>query len=182
MGIGDENNIRSTAHWILRRANHEHAHPSPDDVGPRRLALTSFGACLLVVPSYFESIAAVGTLALVPWLLAPWIPDALQSLGSSPMTSLVGLVTVCAVVGAPRFVGLALLAHVTANVPTLTRIFLFGYGVFAIEWLLSYARWGVPFGLLGDSQLGLIGIAQLAVVGGVPLISAWLAGDPGCAR
>jgi hypothetical protein len=36
--------------------------------------------------------------------------------------------------------------------------------------------WGVPWGLLGISQRGALGVAQLAVLGGVPLISALLIG------
>jgi apolipoprotein N-acyltransferase len=90
-------------------------------------------------------------------------------LDSGAASSYAGLFVVCAVVGPPEFVGLALLAQITANASTRTRVVVLAGGVFAIE------RWFfVPWGLLGYSQLELLGVAQLAAVGGVPLISAGL--------
>ncbi len=46
--------------------------------------------------------------------------------------------------------------------------------VFAGETAIGRVWWGVPAGLLGVSQRGAIGVAQLAAVAGVPLISALL--------
>ena len=164
-----------------------------------RLALMALSALLLTTSIQREPLAAVGTVALVPWLLAlarariadvvasgallgfayglllaTWIPSALQGLGSSAVSSYLGLFAVCAVVGPPEFVGLALLVRITARSSTGTRVLVLAAAVFAIEKVLSRATWSVPWALLGYSQVGVIGVAQLAVVGGVPLISALL--------
>src|SRR5258705_316566 len=94
-----------------------------------------------------EPFAVVGAVALVPWwvaltrarlgeaaalgallgigygvLLAPWIPSALQTLESGAASSYAGLFAVCTVVGPPEFVGLALLARLTAKASTPTRV------------------------------------------------------------
>ena len=102
-------------------------------------------------------------------LLAPWVPDALQTLGSEKVSSYAGLLALSLVVCAPECVGLALLARITAGASARVRVLVLAAAVFAIEqWLF------LPWGLFGYSQLGLPGVAQLAVVGGVPLISALL--------
>lgn len=62
-----------------------------------------------------------------------------------------------------------------------------------VELWIGQSRWGLPILLLGHSQLSVPGVAQLAVFGGVPLISGllmalnhslalWAASKPGAAR
>jgi apolipoprotein N-acyltransferase len=55
------------------------------------------------------------------------------------------------------------------------RIAVTGVGLFATEWIHSSWSAGLPWALLGYSQLTALGVAQLAVVGGVPLLSGLLA-------
>lgn len=61
-----------------------------------------------------------------------------------------------------------------------TGAFVAGMAFFALDWGVSTWRWGVPWALLGHSQVDALGVAQLAVVGGVPLVSGLLAAI-GCA-
>ena len=166
-----------------------------------RAALTALSALLLAWSLRLETAPLVSIVALVPWLLAlrgagwgaalasgaflgtacgvlvaSWIPDALQSLGSTPAISWVGLVAVCAFVGPPVFVALGAAARASAGRRTPTRVAALAATVFAAEWGLQSAWWGVPWGLLGYGQRGALGVAQLAAVAGVPAISALLVG------
>jgi apolipoprotein N-acyltransferase len=159
----------------------------------KRVALTALSAASLAFAMRCE-IAILGVVALVPWLLAlararlgeavalgawlgllyggllaSWVPNALQTLGSPAWNSYAGFLSACAVAGPPEFVGLAVVARLTASLPAGARALALAIGVLAIErWLF------VPWGLLGYSQIGSLGVAQLAAVGGVPLISALL--------
>ena len=137
--------------------------------------------------------------ALVPWLLAArghdllraalsaamlgllfglavssWIPEALDVRGARHIPASFGwLVT-------SLWAGALPLAMLGTSVQLLDR---FGARVqipacaalaFALDALRSQLSAGVPWALLGHSQASLPGVAQLAAVGGVPLLSALL--------
>ena len=116
--------------------------------------------------------ALVGTLYGV--LAAPWIPEALRSLGSSGLAPWLGLVATAAWAKLPLFAGAGWVAqrlrHQPAGVQVTALALVFGLG----ESVVSGSRLGIPWALVGHSQLAVTGVAQLAAVGGVPLLSAWL--------
>lgn len=158
-------------------------------------------AALLALAAPPASVAALGTVALVPWLWAVvrsgvlhavlaslaagtlfglltawWIPAALENLGSHPAQAwLAWLLVAIWGKGVPFvLVGWAVWAARRAR-PWL-RIAVVSGAFLAVDALLSTWRWGLPWSLLGHSQLGALGVAQLAAAGGVPLVSALLAG------
>src|SRR5258706_13745445 len=163
----------------------------------RRILAALGSAALLATALRCEVLAAVGAFALVPWLAAlrragiasalasaallgggagalaaPWLPDALAALGASRAASRAGALAAYALIAVPELAALALLARATERAATPARALTLGAAVFAIERARSLAAAGVPFGLLGHSQIGLPGVAQLALAGGVPLVSA----------
>jgi apolipoprotein N-acyltransferase len=118
--------------------------------------------------------ALVGT--LYGCLVAPWIPEALRSLGSSHSTALLGLVVTAAWAKVPLFGAIALAAHSLRSRSGSLQIAGLALAVGVCEWGIGFWHLGVPWALLGHSQVEMSGVAQLALVGGVPLLSAWLAG------
>jgi apolipoprotein N-acyltransferase len=56
------------------------------------------------------------------------------------------------------------------------RVAVAGLAFFGVDGLHSTWHAGVPWALLGHSQAGALGVAQLAAVGGLPLLSGFLAG------
>jgi len=120
--------------------------------------------------------AALGAFAGVLYgiAIALWIPDALTELGSSRFASWAGLLVIALWAGPPVLAALGFASRVTARWSPRTRTVALAAVVFGAEWLIEHAWWGVPWCLLGISQRGALGVAQLAVVGGVPLVSALL--------
>ena len=108
-------------------------------------------------------------------LVGAWIPEALVNLGSSRLEAgLALIVSSLWVKGLPfTLVGVAFfgLRRQAAWIQVASA----AAGVFAIESVHSVWRWGVPWALLGHSQSSISGVAQLALLGGVPLVSALLA-------
>jgi apolipoprotein N-acyltransferase len=119
--------------------------------------------------------ALLGTLSGL--LVGQWIPPALVAMGSSRAGAhLLALVTALLVSGVPWGVVGFSWAWVLPRVQsTAIRVVLAATLVFVVESARSECSWGVPWALLGHSQWKLAGATQLAVVGGVPLISALLA-------
>ena len=165
----------------------------------KRIGIALLSAPLLAAAQSPVALAPVALIALVPWLwatrragggealalgalvgtlygclVAPWIPEALRSLGSSDSTALLGLVATAAWAKLPLFAGIGWIAQRlrdrSPGVQIAAVALAFGLG----EWAIGVWRLGVPWALVGHSQLATPGVAQLAVVGGVPLLSAWL--------
>jgi apolipoprotein N-acyltransferase len=67
------------------------------------------------------------------------------------------------------------LVHAARHQGGSVRIAVAAVAFFAVDWIHSTWSAGVPWALLGHSQAGALGVAQLAAVGGVPLISGFLA-------
>jgi apolipoprotein N-acyltransferase len=122
--------------------------------------------------------ALVGSLAVgvaCAWASAPWGPEALRSLGAGPLTSIGGfLVGTLWVKGIP-FAAVAALVYLTRHRSRALRITATSVSFFAVDGLHSTGSAGLPWALLGHSQAGALGVAQLAAVGGVPLLSGGLA-------
>ena len=116
--------------------------------------------------------ALVGT--LYGCLVAPWIPEALRALGSSGEAALLGLVATAAWAKAPLFAGVGWIAQRLRGQPAGVQIAGVAFALGLGEWAIGVWRLGVPGALVGHTQLAAPGVAQLAVVGGVPLLSTWL--------
>ncbi len=116
--------------------------------------------------------AGVGTLAAC--LALSWIPEALRALGASPERALSGLLVTAAWGKAPLFAVVGLVARELRQASALVQVGVVGTVLGAGEWLLATQSWGLPGVLVGHSQIGALGVAQLAVIGSVPLLSAWL--------
>lgn len=103
-----------------------------------------------------------------------WIPEALSKLGSSDSTAVMGLIATAAWAKLPLFAVAGWTAHRLRDYPAVVQIAGVGLAFGLGEWLIGSWSLGVPYSLVGHSQLPTLGIAQLAVVGGVPLISGWI--------
>ena len=166
----------------------------------KRIALALLSAPLLALTQSPIALAPVALFALVPWLwasrrmpragealavgalvgtlygclVASWIPEALRSLGSAQLSSLLGLVAVAAWAKLPIFGGLGWLIWRLRGFSPAIQIFGVALAFGLAEWAIGFGRLGLPWALIGHSQLAVPGAAQLAVVGGVPTLSAWL--------
>jgi apolipoprotein N-acyltransferase len=115
----------------------------------------------------------LGTLAALA--CGAWVPSAIREMGSSFGASLVATVVAAVwVKGVPFALLGAGLTLFSGAQPTL-RIASLATGLMVLETIISTPPWGVPWALLGHSQSVVPGVAQLAVVGGVPLVSAFTA-------
>lgn len=109
------------------------------------------------------------------WVSAPWGPAALRSLGATPAEAIGGsLVGAVWVKGLP-FAAVGAVAYAARQKPPWVRLLAVGAAFFAVDGFHSTGSAGVPWALLGHSQRAALGVAQLAVVGGVPLLSGFLA-------
>ena len=179
--MGDR--IASTIEW--------HSHPY-------LLALAT--AILLAFSTSCAFAAPLSLVALVPWwiairaascretawtglfvgtaygcFVALWIPEALRTLDASWLYSVTGLVTTAMWAKVPIFMPVGLVAFFVRERGCAERCLAVGATFLGLEWLASTWSLGVPWALLGHAQLPLLGVAQLAVVGGVPLVSAAIA-------
>lgn len=169
---------------------------------PPAWALVTFGltsACLLAWAQPPLGIAWLGVIGAAPWLwsiqrrgaafatglsfsfgttygclVALWIPEALEALGSSNTAAVTGWILTAAWAKGAPVTAVGLTVWSVRRAPPMVQVFgcaaaFYGYTLFVSSWPL-----GIPWALLGHSQLALPGVAQLAVVGGVPLLSAWL--------
>lgn len=131
------------------------------------------GACavLRVIPA-----ALAGTIVGTAYgmLVATWIPDALQELGSTPLTSWLGLLVTAAWAKLGIFAVLGSVASLARRSPPVLQLTVMAAATFGAEWIVSTWRLGVPVALIGHSQIGTLGTAQVASLGGVPLVSAWI--------
>src|SRR5262245_35745245 len=161
-------------------------------------ALAAAGLLALAEPPW--SVSPLAGVALAPWLVwgararawsarlgsagvgiafgcasAPWGPAALRSLGATPAEAISGFLLGTVWVKGFPFALVGALAHATRQRAPWIRIAATGSTFFVVDTVQSTWRAGVPWALLGHSQLGALGVAQLAAVGGVPLLSGFLA-------
>ncbi len=106
-----------------------------------------------------------------------WIPDAVQALGSSPLQSWLAWTLVCAWTAAPGWAVIGAILFASRNLRRSVSSLIAGASVFAIETLFSADPIGIPGILLAYPLIRDPGLSQLAVVGGVPLVSALMAGS-----
>lgn len=141
--------------------------------------------------------APLGFIALVPWLIlartalrgalgglvlgtltglgvGSWVPEALQSSGFTDGSSAAIWMFTCAGVRGMPMALLGLAAGWTFRARAATRLLACSGALFAAEWATSASLMGGPWALLGHSQWSNLPVAQLASVGGVPLVSALL--------
>lgn len=164
------------------------------------IALGTLSAPLLAVGQLFPHLGFIALAGLVPLLTASrrmsarasaclgvlvgttygclvgaWIPEALETLGSSPSTAFCGLVLIAFWAKAGIFLGIACAASLLRERSVVAQVMGVALTVAAGEWMMGTWKLGVPVAFLGHSQLAVLGVAQVAAVGGVPLISAWIA-------
>lgn len=166
---------------------------------PYPIVLLVGTALLLAAAQEFTPAAPLALIACVPWFcvarrLPPfkaaiagsivgfvygcawgaWIPDALIGLGASAPHALLGYVLAVAWSKLPLFALAGFSMSSLRRQPLILQLL----GITAVfvlgEWLISSSSIGVPVALLGHSQLPLLGVAQVAVVAGVPAITGWL--------
>jgi apolipoprotein N-acyltransferase len=146
------------------------------------------------------SLGPLALVALVPWLWAtrragrveaiglgalvgtaygclatPWLPGAMRSLGSSGSATAIGLLATAAWAKLPLFAGVGWLARRLRSRPPHEQIAGVALAFALGEWWIGSWSLGLPLALLGHSQLSTLGVAQLAVVAGVPLLSGGVA-------
>jgi apolipoprotein N-acyltransferase len=165
------------------------------------LMSTALTIAMLVCASAPFSAGWIAPAALVPWLLAlrghciavhvaaglalgtglgvgmgTWIYRGLANLGGNPVEAALGLL-ICAVlvIGVP-WAALGVAAGYARRLPARVAAVAFALATGLVEWGWSFPQLGLPWGLLGHTQASVSGVAQLAVVIGVPLVSALLAG------
>jgi apolipoprotein N-acyltransferase len=164
-----------------------------------RIGIAALSAPLLALAQSPHSLGALALVALVPWLLATeragtweaaitgalvgwahgclsamWIPDALESLGSAGWPSVAGFVLTAAWAKLPLFAGAGWIVQRLQHRPACARIAAVALTFAVGESFISRWSLGVPVALVGHSQHSVPGVAQLAVVAGVPLLSAWV--------
>jgi len=162
-------------------------------------ALSTTSVLILILAQSPYDLGALGTIALVPWLIAVsrsgpveaivigmmvgvayaivgtgWLFAAFQSQGANGLRGVMG-VLIAALWGKGLLFGLiGWLVQQLHGRGTMVRVIapaaLFGL---AEHWISS-SPWGLPLLLLGHSQRSVPGVAQLAVVVGVPGISMLL--------
>ncbi len=163
-----------------------------------RMALgTSASAALLTLAHAPLSVAPLGLIALVPWALATrhrgslcaawtggviglllglavsrWIPEALAAQGSRFIPSLLGWILTSLWATALPLGLLCMGIRALDRFSPSLQIPMAAALAFAIDLARTSHVAGVPWALLGHTQAPLLGIAQLAVAGGVPTLSA----------
>jgi apolipoprotein N-acyltransferase len=99
----------------------------------------------------------------------------LRSLGAGWLASLSGFLVGTLWTGGIPFAAVSTVIFVSQSWGDGSRIALAAVGFFAVDWIHSTWSAGLPWTLLGHSQSSALGVAQLAAVAGVPLISGFLA-------
>lgn len=145
------------------------------------------------------SLGFLGPVALVPWLLVLrhrpplsaatsglalgtlngllgilWLPAGLERMGAGPGNAVFGALGLAVWGGGLPWACFGFLAGCIRRSGLPARVFLLGAVLCGIDLLRSYAPGGLPLILLGHTQWAVHGVAQLALLGGVPLISGFL--------
>jgi apolipoprotein N-acyltransferase len=108
---------------------------------------------------------------LICLLVGRWIPESLHVFAPDLPAWSTWAVAAVWVKGA-GFMLVGMTAGVLRTSSAGARAIAIAGAVCAVDTLHSYPSYGVPWALLGHSQAGGTGVAQLAVIGGVPLVSA----------
>jgi apolipoprotein N-acyltransferase len=162
------------------------------------LPAIALSALLLWAGHCVSQLGALAAVALVPFLLAvrecsvakavlaglalglgfgllalAWIPPSLAHFGSTGPTPWIGLLLGALCLLGPPYAAIGAMAGGTRS-PS-ARILAIGLAFGAIDAARSHGLLGWPWLLLGHSQAHVPGVAQLAVLGGVPLLSGLLA-------
>lgn len=106
---------------------------------------------------------------------SPWLPGALENLGASPFESHAGWAIAIAWSGLPHLLGVCAILVAASGKCGGWAPFMAPVGVFALEEILVALPGSVPWTLLGYTAIDATSLANLAAIGGVPLISAVLA-------
>lgn len=116
---------------------------------------------------------AVGTFGGM--LIASWLLGALRAFGATGWAPWGGFLAATLLVQGIPFAFLGAVLTVTTRLSPLAACVLGAAAFYSMDTLRSDSGLGVPWGVLGLSQFGSSGVAQLAVLGGLPAVSALLA-------
>lgn len=113
---------------------------------------------------------AFGTVGGV--MMVPWLSVGFERLGAAPVSAIGGTFVVAAALRGLPWMAFGVLLGATRRWRRRgARIALLAAAAVLLD-LVRSTWWGPPWGLVGHSQAGIEGVAQLARVGGVPLVSA----------
>lgn len=165
------------------------------------LAIVGLSAALFGLTQPPTSAWPLGYVCLVPWLVVStrvrigsaaalgllfgtiggvwvvsWIQPTLLSVETPTLSAAAAPILVSAWCGGVPFALVGVAAATGRRWAPTARILVIAASVLTVDLARSHTSFGVPWALLGHSQWLQPGIAQLAVVGGVPLISALLTG------
>jgi apolipoprotein N-acyltransferase len=101
-----------------------------------------------------------------------WIASGLEALGATPLAAYLGCLGIAVWGAGVPWAALGLAKGVARRLSPGPTVLVTGVSLFAIDTLRSIPSVGLPWVLLGHSQGTVPGVAQLAAVGGVPLVSA----------
>jgi steroid delta-isomerase len=119
---------------------------------------------------------ASGLLALLTGCaVVCWLPEALRGLGVAPIDSLVWSLLAVAWARGPINLCFGLAVWLCRHSPIWGRVSGPALALALVETLASRMPLAIPWAFLGHSQIESGGVAQLAIVGGVPSISGLLA-------
>ncbi len=104
-----------------------------------------------------------------------WIPGGLAQLGAAEPQASLGAVLVAFIVTGIPWAVIGAAGALSARQRCHVSVAVVATAVFGVETARSYLPGALPWLLLGHSQWEIPGVAQLAALGGVPLISALLA-------
>jgi apolipoprotein N-acyltransferase len=119
---------------------------------------------------------SASTGALTAAAVVGWLPSALRGFDATFASSAAGFALACSWGGGLRFALAAAPVHLARGAAPGWRVAAAADGWMASDWIACHPALGLHVALLGHSQIGALGVAQLALVGGVPLISGLLAG------
>ena len=114
--------------------------------------------------------AVVGTISGI--VVARWVPAGLATFGAVGIEPWLGLLLVTVCVGGVPFALLGAVLAAGRRLGSASFVALVAIAFLGVDTARSYLSFGVPWALAGHTQIAAPGVAQLAAMGGVPLVSA----------
>jgi len=114
------------------------------------------------------------------WFVGAWVPEALHTLGAPRVVTIFGMLVTCIWAGALPYAAIGGMLAIVPRRPLWLYPVAVALVFFFVDTLRLYWMEAVPWGLVGHTQIHIPGVAQIAAVGGVSLLSAWVAAFNAC--